>query len=75
MNGSFQIKAADKMDAVLTLTGPVGDFRALAKHIRAMVPDGDLVAWPVCNLLRQIDDMVRMAEKSFFAASEEEPRR
>lgn len=66
MRGQFSIRATDDMPATLTLTGPVGDFRALAKRIRE---DGANAAhtWPVCDLLRQLDDLVNQAEKTFYS--------
>jgi hypothetical protein len=72
MNGAFKIKASDDMVAVLTLTGQVGDFRALAGNIRSFTAERALDMWPICDLMRQIDDLVRAAETSFFSQGGEQ---
>jgi hypothetical protein len=72
MNGAFKIKASDDTVAVLTLTGQVGDFRALAGNLRAFIDPNKLAIWPICDLMRQIDDLVLAAETSFYSQGGEQ---
>ena len=66
MRGTFSIKAIDKMQATLTLSAEVGEFRELAAMIRALDSDP---SWPICDTLRQIDDLIMAAEKAFYSES------
>lgn len=74
MQGTFKIKAVDEMGATLTLSATLKEFRAVAHHIQAAWIDKGLATpWPVSDVLRQINALVRDAEKSFCSESQPKP--
>lgn len=69
MQSKFAIVAPDKMEATLTMTAPIGDWRELAKQIREgkTVESAGYTVWPSCTFATLVEEVVSQAEKVFVS--------
>jgi hypothetical protein len=59
MRSTFKLDNPDDMQATMTLTMSVKEWRQLRKQLSD--------SWPSCDFSRQIGDLVRAAEAHFYA--------
>jgi len=64
MKASYELKNPNKLEATITLTATVEDFRELMKH----QPE----AWPCWHLRNAIKEVVDKAEATFYANSKQD---
>ena len=63
MRTEFAFRNPDELLVTLTVTAPLGEFRALRKQMAQ--------EWPSYEMSRQIGDVIRAAEEKFTAHSPE----
>lgn len=61
MKSTFKLDNVDEMQATMTLTMPVKEWRALRKSVKS--------EWPGFDFTRQIDDLIRAAEGHFYTST------
>jgi hypothetical protein len=64
----YKVKTPDEVLATMTITAPVGDFRALKKRLDE-APSA--YAWPLSGLVTAVRGVIEQAEKNFTETPEE----
>lgn len=67
MNCRLKCEKPDDIEYTLTVTMPAGDWGKLRDQMHKVS-----YAWPTCDLIRQIDDLLSQARKIYWPKSEPE---
>lgn len=67
MSVRFQLSKPDELQATLSITMTVGEFRVMKKLL------GPSPAWPLYDVSRAITDVILQAEKTYYASEESQP--
>lgn len=60
MYSKYQLSVPESARATITITAEVAEFKELARHLSELKH-----TWPVCDLFRQIEEVVRAASAKF----------
>lgn len=63
MNVKAQLSSYEGLDFSITLTAPVGDWRAALKQAQRL-KDGPWIAWPLSGFIHSIESMLDDLDKT-----------
>lgn len=63
VRGTFGLRHVDKIDATMTVTMPIGEWKQIRESLKDKWPD-----WQFASL---ITDLISQAEKTFYANAED----
>lgn len=69
LRATFQLTNPDTAEASMTITMPVGDWKALRQQL---ADTKNSMSFPACRLREMVADLIRGAEESFEASHESE---
>ena len=71
MQASSSLRIPDDAEATISITAKIGDLKKLRKQLHDPQTQGH---WPIQTFVRQVDEAIFKAERTFCTQSEEAPK-